>query len=1172
MKISYRILLINFAVVAAILVSSAVVIYSVMNKIVNSQQSRYLVNSANSFNFSYRSLVEDCEEEFLLLEKSGFAENASGFQRNTDFIFYAADSLGPLKVIFSSKNAVLPPKEFSINDFTRDNPFALVKLKKSGPFNYYYGRIFNEDLLNVFTKRTGTEIALVWNNTAAEVSNSTLNYEYQDDLSNAYLNLKKDNGTKVYSNNSGLNAVKFSPPDEPNTISRFEFLIFTTMPDSSDLSYALVDVLILVGITGIVLSIILTLIFTDRIRKSIKSLSKSTEVIQQGDFSQKIDIRSKDELGQLGSAFNSMLDVLARNEQQKNEYSEFITLINRNATLAEISDAALRKIIKTCGFTVGALYVTQEDNFKCAAVYGFDKNLKTNTNPELFSTVVKTQEPVEIHLEQDYPAAVSGLVRINIKHLLVIPVIYNSNVIAVIELGSVSKPSGYAMEYLSRIQEQLAIGLTNALALVQLENVVSELKKLNEDYHAQNLQIMKQNETLVALHKELKEKADELSFQKQKAEEATHLKSQFLASMSHELRTPMNSILGLSELILEESVIAGKNRERLEVVLKNGRRLMNLINDILDLSKIEAGKMEIYEEDILLEEIISDVETSVAPLIKNKDIEFQVVRDTNTSVMISTDRGKLMQVLINLLGNAIKFTDHGRVELKVLSPAEDQLQFEVTDTGIGISEADKKIIFDEFRQADGTTTRKYSGSGLGLAISSRICYLLKGSLDMESQLGSGSKFIFTIPFNRSTKQHQAAGHPYSIETLIKNRKNPILIIDDDQEFRTTMGQYLNSQGYDVLFAENGYNGLSEAVERQPFAVILDLMLPNKDGWTTLKELKENPSTKDIPVILISILGDRKVGYGLGAFEYFVKPIASDELLSCLHKMENLAQKRIRNIVIVDDDELEFDKFKNEFKKEKIRIHYIKESELAFSKILELQPDLVIVDLLMPNVDGITLSHKLKSNKDTRHIPIFISTAKEINDLEKDALQSIVENITVKAKGHPLDVLKVVRDRIKMQEMYALDTENEIPELPENGNGNGSSQYVVSEKQSLEVLIVDDDPDALYTLDEIVQSCDCKTILAKDGLECLKVLEEKTPDLVLLDIMMPGMDGFQALKKIRSEKKWDNMPVFAVTAKAMIEDKGIIMKYGFDDYIFKPINAGMLAFKLKKLLFKMRVNH
>ena len=738
-------------------------------------------------------------------------------------------------------------------------------------------------------------------------------------------------------------------------------------------------------------------------------------------------------------------------------------------------------------------------------------------------------------------------------------------------MGSISNPSIEAREYLSKIKEQLAIGLTNAMALVQLENLVVELKNLNDDYQKQNIQVKRQNETLLELHNQLKEKADELEIQKEKAEEGTRLKSHFLASMSHELRTPMNSILGLTELILEDRNLRGKNRERMEVVLKSGKRLMNLINDILDLSKIEAGKMEIHSEEVPLDELLKDLENSILPLASQKEIAFKLIKSINTGIIISTDRNKITQVLFNLLGNAVKFTERGSVELHVSTIDNKQLKFEVIDSGIGISEKDQAVIFEEFRQLDTSTARKYNGTGLGLAICKKIAELLGGSLTLKSELHKGSIFTFIIPLNFIKTHEIYKAAKINVRTLIKNHKNPILIIDDDPEVRYTIGQYLITKGYEIAYASNGDEGVQKAIKLQPFAITLDVMMPEKDGWMVLRELKNDPITKDIPVILISILSDKNLGVGLNAYEYFVKPISPEKLLSAFDRLENLAQKKIEKIVLVDDDELEFDKFKNAFKDDNIRIEYIKDSELAFSKILEVQPDLIILDLIMPNVDGITLSYKLKSNRDTKHIPIIISTAKDLTEEERNSLNNIVEDITIKSKGHPLDVLKVVRDRLKIQEDYKYSQES-VGLVEDQINIEEQSIDEVPDKTYHgEVLIVDDDADTLFTINEIVQACYCRTSLAKSGTECIKALEQKIPDLILLDIMMPGMDGFQTLHRIRQNDQWAKIPVFAVTAKAMLGDKAVILRNGFNDYIAKPVNSGVLAFKIERLFSKLKIS-
>jgi len=1171
MKISYRILVINFAIVFLILVSATVAYYSIMYNVLTSQQSKYLLNSVNDFVYAYRELLQTTDDNFADFIQNN---NTSIINKNLDFVLQKTKtSADNISKKYASSKTYIPHSINTLEEFIKNNPFAIIKTYKSeGGKVYYYGRVINQEFINTVSQKIGADVALVWNGTPLEVSNEETNQTRYYLLSDAFQKLSSKSNFEIYSQGSSsadLLTTIYRPARESELNGQIDFLIFTTLGEMSDLRNNLFYIIVIIGFAGIALSLILTLVFTDKIRKQIFELNDATKQTKLGNFKSKIKIQSKDEIGQLAGAFNVMLDELDKREKAKNEYSEFITLINQNPTLAEISEASLRKIIKTAGFVVGALYTVDEnEEVNLASSYGLKKDQQISSRDvSFFDVVIKNKELYEVSFEESPPVVSLGLVNVEIKHLLIVPIIYTQKVIAILELGASANPTLDAREYIAKIQEQLAIGITNATAFVQLKNLVAELKKLNEDYQKQNIQIRKQNETLVDLHKKLKEKADELEIQKRKAEEATQLKSQFLASMSHELRTPMNSILGLTELILEETSLIGKNRERLEVVFKSSKRLMNLINDILDLSKIEAGKMELHNENVLLEELIRDVETSISPLVNNKSIDFKISRNCNTRIIINIEREKVTQVLINLLGNAIKFTENGFVEL-VVSTKDKKLLLEVKDTGIGISNENLKIIFEEFRQADGTTTRKFGGTGLGLAICNRIAGLLHGKISVESELGKGSKFSFAVPLNFVADGSIEDDQKINVDKLIENRLHPILVIDNDPEVRSTIGKYLISKGYEVIYAEDGERGLSKAIEIKPFAITLDVLLPKKDGWSVLKELKENPETKDIPVILISIMGEKNLGYGLGAFEYYVKPITPDNVQTAFDKLEKLTKKKIEKIVIVDDDDIEFERFKSVFKGEKIRIDYISDSELAFSKILESQPDLIVLDLLMPGIDGITLSHKLKSNKDTKHIPIIISTAKDLTEEERDSLYSIVESITLKSNRHPLDVLKIVRDRLQIQEsLPARDKESD--------NAEGERLEFKSSPQPRknllgEVLIVDDDPDTLFTINEIVESCNCKTTLAKNGVECLKVLEKKIPDLILLDIMMPEMDGFQAIDRIRNNPQWSGIPVIAVTAKAMLEDKEVILKHGFDDYIPKPVNPTVMSFKIKKLFSKIKV--
>ncbi|HMU42046.1 MAG TPA: response regulator [Ignavibacteriaceae bacterium] len=1180
MKISLRILLINFLIVVVIITSAAVAFYSLMYNVISQKQSEQLLYSVNNFTFRFNEEIQSTDEafgEFLKKNSSSFLPDDLDGEKKLDFIlktsgkqsFEVIDKTGKKDLLSLLNNN-------DLKSFFNQNPHLLIRefQAQNGSY-YYYGRAINAEFLTQLAKKINSEIAFVINNSTIEISNAPANLNHTFALNEAYLNLSTKSNFEIYhseKDKSDLLVTIYRANILYNPNKKVEFLIFSSLSAATSLSDNIKEVLMIIGLSGIVLSLILTLLFTSKLRRQITELSEATEKTKRGDFKNKIKIKSTDEIGKLGEAFNLMLDELEKNQRAKNEYSEFISLINQNPTLSEITDAALKKIVGTCHFTTGALFTVEDDTLHLKSSHGINpEQININKNINFYKPVIERKETLEINSSDLLPIVETGIFKIEIKNLLVLPVIYNNNVIAVLELGSVDKPSSEAKEYLSKIQEQLAIGITNANALVQLENFIAELKQLNVDYQQQNIQVRKQNESLLELHQRLKEKADELAIQKQKAEESTQLKSQFLASMSHELRTPMNSILGLTELIIEKSSLDDKNKERLQVVYKSGKRLMNLINDILDLSKIEAGKMELREEDVLLEEILEEVETTINPLVTEKSLEFNIIRDTNTRILVNTDRGKITQVLINLLGNAIKFTHQGSIELKISTTVEKMLQFDVKDTGIGISEENQKIIFEEFRQIDGSTTRRYGGTGLGLAITKKIIELLKGKIWLKSESERGSTFSFTVPLIPAQAKTLTAEVQVNINTLIKNRSNPILVIDDDPEVRYTIGQYLISKGYSVEYAENSDDGIKKAIELQPFAITLDIMMPDKDGWTVMKELKENEETKDIPVILISITGDKNLGYGLGAFEFFIKPLSADKLLSALGRLEMLAHKSIQKVVIVDDDELEFEKFKREFKNDNIRIEYIQDSEFAFNKIAEVQPDLIIVDLMMPKIDGITLSHKLKSSSKTKHIPIIISTAKDISDEEKKSLSNIVDDITIKSKGHPLDVLKVVRDRIKLQEIsylnessYSTAPKSDSPKIVET-----KSKEDENSSPRGEIVIVDDDPDTLFTINEIVRSLNFKTKLARSGMECLQILQKQTPDLILLDIMMPAMDGFQTLKNIKANDKWKSIPVYAVTAKAMTGDKEIIIKSGFDDYIPKPVNSAIISFKIEQLLLKIK---
>ncbi|NWF89525.1 MAG: HAMP domain-containing protein, partial [Ignavibacteriaceae bacterium] len=867
MKISYRILFINFFVVALIIGSASFAFYSIMYNVLTSQQSKYLLKSSNDFLLAYKETFQETENDFMQLSEEELFSSQRIKPTTIDFILEG----DPRKPKYFTRSIVKEGVSISINEnsfekFYKDNPSVVIKKHTyANGSTYYYGRLLTDDFLNSIAQKINAQVAIITGNSTLQVSNQSSNQQFIYFLNKAYYHLAKAEKFKIYSEESGqadIISTLCTTTSSVNENQNLSFLVFAPLNEAADLRSSIKYIFLTVGVAGVLLSLILTFMFTQRIRNQLSLLSNATKLTKQGNFKNKIEIQSNDEIGQLAFAFNTMLDELDKHDHNVKEYADFIALINKNPSLKEIADAALNKIIKTCSFAVGAIYSVKSDSIALIRSYGI-KTKSTAEDFELFESAIKNKEIQELNFEKSSLTVSSAIISFELKYLLIVPILFNNEVIAIIELGGVEKPTEEVKEYLTKIQEPLAIGLTNAFAFVQLENFVVELKLLNEEYQKQNNQIKQQNEALIKLHDQLKEKASELEFQKSRAEESTKLKSQFLASMSHELRTPMNSVLGLTELMLEEtSILTPKTKERLEIVHRSGKRLMNLINDILDLSKIEAGKMEIKNDETLLEDIILDVEASIKPLALKKRLELKINRKVNTNIYIETDRGKVTQVLINLLGNAIKFTEKGFVELQIAVESERYLRFDIIDSGIGISIEDQKIIFEEFRQIDGTTTRKYGGTGLGLSICKRIAEMLNGSLSVDSQINRGSVFSFTIPLkvivgmqendllskNDSIQEkmensyfvHEEKNVEIRLDELKKlgkeveaitreeqlmqrEYKGEVLVVDDDPDTLFTIIEIVKSCGCKVLSANNGSECLDVLSANNPDLILLDIM-------------------------------------------------------------------------------------------------------------------------------------------------------------------------------------------------------------------------------------------------------------------------------------------------------------------------------------------------------------
>ena len=921
---------------------------------------------------------------------------------------------------------------------------------------------------------------------------------------------------------------------------------------------------------------------------------------------------------------NIRLGILSEENKQKNRLLSGLAAINEvmrgEHELEELSTRVIKEICSFLAVPVGVFFLADKKNQllkqsgsyayqqKQPKEYYFGEGMVGQAALEMQTKLITTVGEEDLRIR-------TALVQMPPKYIYLCPVVFEGKTIAVIELGLNAAPDEATIAYLETIEESIAVAInsTNARIRLQLlfehtQQQAEELESQQEELRTTNEELMYKTDQLQASEEELRVQQEELRQSNAELEEknlsineaneaislkaeelasTNQYKSEFLANMSHELRTPLNSILILAR-ILKDNKPDNLNEEQVKyagVIHSAGSDLLTLINDILDLSKIESGKIDLQIETVRPAEIKQDMESLFSEIARSKKIAFDVQLANDLPEKLLTDLSRIEQIIKNLLSNAFKFTpEQGEITLGIsrakaaqtfftdkLKEASDIIAIEVKDSGIGIPEEKQKLIFEAFQQADGSTSRKYGGTGLGLSISKELAHILGGEIHVESSTATGSIFTLFIPaaFHQPVEVAEKRKEiPLVMPTTRKEADLPadkngkvLLIVEDDVVFAEVLKDYALEKGFQPLLAHQGDHALEMAMEKLPDAIILDIMLPVMDGWAVLKKLKTNVRTQHIPVHMMSAGDERKDrAQHEGAISFLKKPIAKEQLDDTFDSI--LGQHytyNFKTVLLIEDQELQSKLVKEELVSKDIEVEQAFSGAQAMELLQTRTFDCIILDLNLPDISGFDLLDKIKAQPAFANIPVVINTAMELDQEKMSHIMKHSEAMvlkSMKSNNRLIDEVSLFMNKLKKEDRTVS------PQLKSTNNNHALT--VEKAFQDKTVLIADDDMRNIFALSSALQDYNLNIVVASNGREAIEKLENSTTiDLVLMDIMMPEMDGYEAMRAIRLNKEFVKLPIIALTAKAMKNDREKCIAAGANDYISKPV-------EIDKLLSMMRV--
>ncbi len=868
--------------------------------------------------------------------------------------------------------------------------------------------------------------------------------------------------------------------------------------------------------------------------------------LQSGDYSARNNLMRSDELGSLAGSIDRMAETLTRQMTVQQGVAKIMDSVVASEEISDFANNLLSLFVKITSSDIGAFHIldiNQKQYTPAAAIGASSKLLEPVSFMRPSGEIGKAIFLKEIcHLKKITRDSFIQLHtfsgKIIPKEVITVPLLNNGEVAAVISLAS---RSGYSVQHIEIIKTAwiaLSTGLANLQTTELTRRLALNLRNTNQELEEQKFELQQQTEEL--LGQNLK-----LETQRRQVEEATRLKSEFLSNMSHELRTPLNSIMALSRVLILETQekLDDEQKKYLEVIARNGKNLLKLINDILDLSKIEAGRMDLNTKMLTVPHVLNTIVEGFEVICQKKGI--QIPLDIPEVLpQIECDENRLQQILQNIISNAVKFTLEGSVTITAKSD-RDNVIIKVQDTGIGISEKDLPYIFGEFRQADGSSSRRFEGTGLGLAIAKKSAALLNAKITVTSIPGQGTCFTITLPIIwKGPKQPDVKlDKPVTFSPIDPTRKT-VLIVDDAPGTAQTIANYLAEAGYNTLTAFSGKEALYIAKAHSLFAITLDIVMPDIDGWEVLQQLKNNPKTSSIPVILVSVSDDQKTGFALGAANFITKPVNRDNLIAALKKLN---QTRIKSVMVVDDNTRDRVRIVKMLQEESFNVTEADGGTRCLKLLNKAIPDIIMLDLMMPDMSGFEVLEKLRASSRTRHIPVLTVTARDLTKAEKKLLEKQMAPVIEKNNLNINTFWLKLRDQLK-------NFEETLPNIPSQEDSVGNK-----------ILIVEDNPDTIIQVKLVLEKDGYIVSTASGGPEALEYVKHTIPDGIILDLMMPEIDGFEVLEEIRNTDATAHIPVLILTAKDLSRDE---LKRLSHNNIQQLVQKGDID--LQGLLFKVEL--